>query len=45
MPKRICTFNKVMSLEEAEKEKESGSRLGESLREADRLYQERKGRK
>lgn len=45
MPKKVCTFNRVLSLEEAEKERESGSRLGESLREADRLYEERKRRK
>lgn len=38
----VCTFNKVMTLEEAEEVKKSASKLGESLREADRLYEKRK---
>jgi len=43
--KRICTFNKVMTPEEAETLKQSEQSLGQSLREADRLYEERKRRK
>jgi len=39
---KISTFNKVLSLEEAEAEKAKNTSLGESLREADRLYQKRK---
>lgn len=39
---KISTFSKQMTPEEAEKEKESGTPLGESLREADRIYEKRK---
>jgi len=41
---KISTFSRQMTPEEAEKEKESGTTLGESLREADRLYEKRKKR-
>ena len=41
---KISTFNRQMTPEEAEREKRSESSLGESLREADRLYEKRKKR-
>jgi len=41
---KISTFNKQMSPEEAEQEKTSDTSLGESLREADRLYEKRRER-
>ena len=41
---KISTFNKQMTPEEAEAEKSRGTNLGESLREADRLYEKRKKR-
>ena len=39
---KISTFSRQMTPEEAEQEKRKKSSLGESLREADRLYKERK---
>jgi len=39
---KVSTFNKVMSLEEAEREKAKDTSLGSSLREADRLNEKRK---
>jgi len=39
---KISTFNKQMTPEEAEAEKQSDTSLGESLREADRLYKKKK---
>ena len=41
---KISTFNRQMTPEEAEAEKTKSSILGESLREADRLYEKRKKR-
>jgi hypothetical protein len=40
----IGSFSKVMSLEEAEKEKVKSTPLGEALKQADREYAERKRR-
>jgi len=40
--RKICTFNKVMSLEEAEREKAKGTPLGESLKKADITYKKRR---
>lgn len=40
--KKICTFNRVMSLQDAENEKGKGTSLGRSLREADDLDRKRK---
>ena len=39
---KISTFSRQMTPEEAEAEKKSGTSLGDSLREADRLYEKRK---
>lgn len=39
---KICTFNRVMSLQDAEKEKDKSTSLGRSLREADELDKRRK---
>jgi len=39
---KISTFNRQMTPEEAEAEKERDTNLGESLREADALYERRK---
>jgi len=39
---KISTFNKQMTPEEAEQVKSSDTSLGDSLREADRLYEKRK---
>ncbi len=39
---KICTFNRVMSLRDAEKEKGKETSLGRSLREADELDKRRK---
>jgi hypothetical protein len=39
---KLATFNRVMSLDEAEREKGKETSLGESLREADRLYRKRR---
>ncbi len=42
---KVSTFNKTMSLEEAESEKAKDTSLGKSLREADELDKKRrKGR-
>jgi hypothetical protein len=40
--KKVRTFDKEMSLSEAELEKQKGTPLGESLKEADRLYEKRR---
>ena len=37
--RKIATFSRVMSLEEAEREKQKHTRLGESLRRADAEYE------
>jgi len=39
---KVATFNRVMSLDEAEREKGKETSLGASLREADRLYRKRR---
>lgn len=39
---KVATFNRVMSLEEAEREKGKDTSLGASLREADSLYKKRR---
>jgi hypothetical protein len=39
---KVSTFNRVMSLEEAESEKARDTSLGRSLREADKLDKKRK---
>jgi len=39
---KVATFNRVMSLDEAEREKGKETSLGESLREADSLYRKRR---
>lgn len=39
---KICTFNRVMSLQDAEKEKGKKTSLGRALREADELDKRRK---
>lgn len=39
---KICTFNRVMSLKDAENEKGKSTSLGRSLREADELDRKRK---
>jgi len=41
---KVATFSRVMSLEEAEREKAKDTSLGESLREADRLDKKRRSR-
>jgi len=41
---KVATFSRVMSLEEAEREKTKNTPLGESLREADRLDKKRRSR-
>ena len=41
---KLSTFNRQMTPEEAEAEKRKNTSLGESLREADRLYEKRKKR-
>jgi len=40
--RKIATFSKVMSLEEAEREKAKGTPLGESLKKADIVYKKRR---
>jgi len=40
--RKIATFSKVMTLQEAEKEKKSGTSLGESLKKADKEYDKRR---
>jgi len=40
--RKIATFSKVMSLEEAEREKQRGSPIGESLKKADDEYKKRR---
>jgi len=40
---KVSTFSKVMSLDEAEREKAQDTSLGRSLREADELDKRRKG--
>jgi len=40
--RKIATFSKVMSLQEAEQEKKSGTSLGESLKKADKEYKKRR---
>jgi len=42
--RKVCTFNKIMSPEEAQREKTTETSLGESLRQADKLYERRKRR-
>ena len=43
MPRRkISTFSKQMSEEEAEREKQLGTTTGEALKKADREYQKRR---
>jgi len=39
---KVVTFNRVLSLDEAEREKGKETSLGASLREADRLYKKRR---
>jgi hypothetical protein len=39
---KIATFSRVMTPEEAEREKTKATSLGESLREADRSYKKRR---
>jgi len=39
---KVATFNRVMSLDEAEREKGKETSLGKSLREADRLDKKRR---
>jgi len=39
---KIATFSKIMSLEEAEREKKKPTPLGESLRRADQEYGKRR---
>lgn len=43
--RRITTFSKVMSLEEAEREKKKESPTGKSLRKADEEYEKRRRRR
>lgn len=40
--RKIATFSKVLTLEEAEREKKEGSSLGKSLKKADREYEKRR---
>jgi hypothetical protein len=40
--KKVHTFDKEMSLSEAELEKQKGTDLGESLKQADALYEKRR---
>jgi hypothetical protein len=42
---KIATFNKTMTLEEAEREKALGTPVGEDLLKADREYEKRKREK
>ena len=42
---KIATFNKTMTLEEAEREKAEGTPVGEALKNADREYAKRKREK
>jgi len=42
MSKKVSTFSKKLSLEEAEKEKQKGTPLGEALQEADKEYEIRR---
>jgi hypothetical protein len=39
---KIATFDKVMTLEEAEREKALGTPLGEALKSADKEYEKRR---
>jgi len=41
---KISTFRQQLTPEEAEREKQKETSLGESLREADRVYEKRKKR-
>lgn len=40
--KKVCSFNRVMTLEDAEREKKKGTPIGESLKKADREYDKRR---
>lgn len=40
--RKVVTFSRVLSLEEAEREKLKGGSLGNSLKRADREYEERR---
>jgi hypothetical protein len=42
---KISTFDKTMTLEEAEHEKAKGTPVGEALKSADRQYEKRKREK
>lgn len=42
--RKITTFSKRMSLQEAEDEKKKGGPLGDSLKKADREYKKRRKR-
>lgn len=39
---KVASFDKVMTVEEVEKEKQSGSTLGKSLKHAEEEYQKRR---
>lgn len=43
--RKIATFSKVMTPEEAEHEKRKGGSLGKSLKKADREYEKRRRQK
>lgn len=40
--KKVCSFNRVMTMEDAEREKKKGTPLGESLKKADSEYDKRR---
>lgn len=42
---RVSTFNKILSLEEAEREKAKGTEIGKSLKRADDLYLKQRRKK